>query len=382
MFHFNKVEKRQLHVCIITTTHDRFDGRIFHRQAITLNNAGYRITFLVPGSFNGIEKGIRIISFPLIKNKYKRLISNIRIVRTALKLKADIYHFHDPDFLLYGLVLKWISKQVVIFDVHEDFSLVLLEREWIPKWLRKIYSAVYRFTEKFASKVFDGIITATDHIQTLFPKEESIIVHNYPENKNKSLKRKNIIPNSLVYIGGLNPIRGIEEMLKAVVISRDKLPIKIHTYGQFTDMDYKKRIMSDFKHDYIHFHDVLPMNVMHQKASQYSAGIICYLPLPNHIESMPNKIFEYMMLGLPIIGSNFPLWKKLINDNKCGITCDPTSPQKIADAILTLFSDATEIENKAQTSIELFNKCFTWTNEKQILLNFYSSIIENSYNKI
>ena len=89
-----------------------------------------------------------------------------------------------------------------------------------------------------------------------------------------------------------------------------------------------------------------------------------------------------MMLGLPIIGSNFPLWKKLINDNKCGITCDPTSPQKIADAILTLFSDATEIENKAQTSIELFNKCFTWTNEKQVLLNFYSSIIENSYNKI
>ena len=99
---------------------------------------------------------------------------------------------------------------------------------------------VYRFTEKFASKVFDGIITATDHIQTLFPKEESIIVHNYPENKNKSLKRKNIIPNSLVYIGGLTPIRGIEEMLKAVVISRDKLPIEIHTYGQFTDMDYKK----------------------------------------------------------------------------------------------------------------------------------------------
>ena len=65
-------------------------------------------------------------------------------------------------------------------------------------------------------------------------------MHNYPENKNKSLKRKNIIPNSLVYIGGLTPIRGIEEMLKAVVISRDKLPIEIHTYGQFTDMDYKK----------------------------------------------------------------------------------------------------------------------------------------------
>lgn len=377
MSHCKKVEKRQFNVCIITTTHDRFDGRIFHRQAITLNNAGYRITFLAPGNFNGIEKGIRIISFPKIKNKYKRLYGNIRVIRTALKLKADIYHFHDPDFLMYGLALKWMSKRNVIFDVHEDFSLVLLEREWISMWLRKIYSIVYRIVEKFSSKVFDGIITATDHIQTLFPKEKSVIVHNYPENSHNRIKRENVIPKSLVYIGGLTPIRGIEEMLKAVVISRNKLPIEIHIYGQFTDMDHEKNIMSVFTHDYIHFHGVLPMSEIYQKASQYSAGIICYLPLPNHIESMPNKIFEYMMLGLPIIGSNFPLWKKLIEENGCGLTCDPTNPQKIADAIQTLFSDAIEIENKAQTSIELFNNCFTWTNEKQVLLDFYSSMIES-----
>jgi len=377
MLHFNKLETRQFHVCIITTVHDRFDGRIFHRQAITLKNAGYKITFLVPGNFNGIEEGIHIISFPVMRNKYKRLLSNIRIVRTALKLKADIYHFHDPDFILFGVALKWISKQVVIFDVHEDFSLVLLERDWIPKWLRKIYSTIYRFVEKSASKVFDGFITATDHIQTLFPKEKCIVVHNYPENNNIRLNQKNTISNSLVYIGGLTPIRGIEEMLKAVVISRDKLSIEIHIYGQFTDMNYEKKIMSIFNHEYIHFHDVLPMNEMYQKVSQYSAGIICYLPLPNHIESMPNKIFEYMMLGLPIIGTNFPLWKKIIDENGCGLTCNSSNSKEISDCILSLFSDANELENKARTSSIVYNNHYSWENEKRVLLNFYSSILEN-----
>ncbi len=377
MFKINKKNKRQLHVCIITTVHNRFDGRIFHRQAITLKNAGYKITFLVPGNFNGIEEGIHIISFPVLRNKYKRLLSNIRIVRTALKLKADMYHFHDPDFILYGVILKWISKQVVIFDVHEDFSLVLLEGEWIPKWLRKIYSTVYRFVEKFASKFFDGLITATDHIHTLFPKEKSIVVHNYPENNNIRLNRNNTIPNSLVFIGGLTPIRGIEEMLKAVVISQDKLPIEIHIYGQFTDMDYEKKIMSIYNYEYIHFHDVLPMNEMYQKVSQYSAGIICYLPLPNHIESMPNKIFEYMMLGLPIIGTNFPLWKKIIDENGCGLTCNSSNSKEISDCILSLFSDANELENKARTSSIVYNNHYSWGNEKQLLLNFYSSFLEN-----
>ncbi len=377
MLHCNKVESGQFHVCIITTTHDRFDGRIFHHQAKTLNNAGYRITFLAPGNFNGIEKGIRIISIPPKNNKYKRLWGNIKILNTALKLKADIYHFHDPDFILYGVALKWISKQVVIFDVHEDFSLVLLERDWIPKWLRKIYSAVYRFVEKFASKIFDGIITATDHIQTLFPKEKSVIVHNYPENSHIRIKRENVIPKSLVYIGGLTPIRGIEEMLEAVVLSHKTISINIHIYGDFSDKNYEKKIKSVFMHDYIHFHDVLPMNEMYQKASQYSAGIICYLPLPNHIESMPNKIFEYMMLGLPIIGTNFPLWKKIIDENGCGLTCNSSNSKEISDCILSLFSDANELENKARTSSIVYNNYYSWENEKRVLLNFYSLILEN-----
>jgi len=109
--------------------------------------------------------------------------------------------------------------------------------------------------------------------------------------------------------------------------------------------------------------------------SESIAGVVTFLALPNHINAQPNKIFEYMASGIPVIGSNFPLWKEIIEDNNCGICVDPTEPLKIAEAIKYLQENpdaATEMgENGKKMVLEKYN----WQAEEKKLINFYLNIL-------
>ncbi|MCY1522537.1 Glycosyl transferases group 1 [compost metagenome] len=109
--------------------------------------------------------------------------------------------------------------------------------------------------------------------------------------------------------------------------------------------------------------------------SRSVAGVVTFLSAPNHIDAQPNKMFEYMSAGIPVVGSNFPLWKSIIEGNRCGVCVDPANPTEIAEAIDYLFTHQAEArEMGARGRAAVLDK-YNWDGEGVKLLSLYREVL-------
>jgi Glycosyltransferase Family 4 len=108
-------------VCHITTAHPVDDHRILHKECVSLRDAGYDVTLIAPRERGGVVAGIPVVALPgTARNRFERMLRRPPAAyRAALGLDADLYHFHDPEFLPWGVRLARAGKRVV-YDAHED----------------------------------------------------------------------------------------------------------------------------------------------------------------------------------------------------------------------------------------------------------------------
>ncbi len=216
-------------VCHMTSAHAQEDIRIFKKECVSLAKAGYEV-YQVSRGESGIKEGVRLIGTgPEKPGRFYRLINLARTVyRAAKEVDADVYHFHDPELLPYGLKLKRAGKKV-IFDSHEDVSAQILDKQWIPRPFRKLVSAVYRRYETHVVKRLDAVVAATPHIAESFMGrcKKVVVVNNYPKlddirfHDTPFSEREPIV----CYAGGINELRGEKIMVEALKDADAKLII-------------------------------------------------------------------------------------------------------------------------------------------------------------
>lgn len=214
-------------VCHITSAHPPEDIRIFHKECMSLAAAGYEV-YLVQRGASYEKNGVHIIGAGEIPNgRFKRmLVGSRRVYEIAQSLACDIYHLHDPELLPYGLKLKRAGK-TVIFDSHEDVSAQIMDKEWIPHYLRKLISKFYRKYETRVVQQLNAVIAATPHIADQFMgrAKRIVVINNYPrlddiEFHTTPFENRNPI---ICYAGGLNELRGEKVMCEAMKESTGEL---------------------------------------------------------------------------------------------------------------------------------------------------------------
>ena len=125
---------------------------------------------------------------------------------------------------------------------------------------------------------------------------------------------------------------------------------------------------------FVDYRGVVGRNEVSRIMACSAAGVVTFLPGPNHNNSQPNKMFEYMSAGLPLIASDFPLWRRIIEESQCGLCVDPSSPKEIAHAIATLVSNETLCLEKGTAGRKAITSSFNWMNESVKLLDLYECI--------
>jgi glycosyltransferase involved in cell wall biosynthesis len=365
-------------ICHLTSVHKYTDTRIYLKECQSTVAEGYEIHLIAPEAPNRTLDGVHLHSVKKgLGNRFLRMTKTVSAVyKEAREVNADVYQFHDPELIPVGLLLKSKGKRV-IYDVHEDVPRQILSKHWIPKVFRIVFSRLFELIENFAVKRFDGVVTATPFINKRFSSlcKNSVNVNNYPilsELKLPSLdwSRKE---RTVCYVGGITNIRGIFEMVEAVGL----VNVKLLLGGSFSKENERTKTIQMDGWSSVDELGFLQRTQVVETYQRSMAGLVVLHPTRNYVDSLPVKMFEYLASGIPVIASDFPLWKDIIETNRCGICVDPLNPGEIAKAIQVIVEKPNEAKKMGINGKRAVEKKYNWELESKKLMTLYERISAN-----
>ena len=346
---------------------------------MALNDSGFDVNLLVADGLGYEEKsGIKIFDAGKTSNRLARFTSIFyKIYIKAKEIDADVFHFHDPELMFLGFFLKLKGKKV-IYDIHEDVPKDIMIKYWIPTaFLRSFVKYVYVMLEKFFVRKFDLLITVSEEIGHNYSrfKEKVLIIRNVAIVKvideapvSKESKNKSFI---LLYQGGLNPVRGIREIVSSMQYVNS---VTLWLFGVWSSEEFKSECEKLEGYKNVRYFGFIPSKDLYGFTKLADVCIINFLPLPHNEFSLPNKIFEYMACRKPVILSDFPYWRKIFGDAAC--YADSRDPKKIAEAVTFLQNNKSERNKIAAKGRKLVETEFSWERESKLLVNAYKKLLK------
>ena len=367
-------------VCIIHKT-KTLDPRSFYKEARTLLTAGYDVCIIGLYGRSETVNGIRLIGFKLPDKRLIRFfITNYRIFIKSCKEKADVYHFHDLDFLPWAVLLKVLTSSKIIYDIHEAHPEYMLLKTYLPKVTRIFFYIFIYLLEHIAIRFFAAIIPNDNYIAKGFKHKRNVVIFNFPtidffrNNHNVPWQKRKY---DLFYPGSL-PKYHFETMMNiAENLNSEKIE---NTWGIVTNNDSiivwakeeakKRKLDKNFAFlpytDYLNVYEYLSMSKI---------GIIPLPPYKKFMKNIPLKMFEFMGVGLPIVLSDLPPSRQFIKGKNCGISVEPNNIDEYVNAIKLLLNNPEKSIEMGKNGKKLVYSQYNWFEEEKKLLNLYSHLI-------
>jgi glycosyltransferase involved in cell wall biosynthesis len=371
-----------LRVCHITTVHQVFDGRIFHKECSSLARHGHEVFLVARHTTDETVNGVYIRAIAEHSaSGLGRLKNTLNAWQSARALNADIYHFHDPEFLMPAVLLKLFSRGKVVYDAHEDPATHMMSKNWIPPVPRKILSVMLGIVERVCQYFFDAVITVLDSHQVRFTTQ-SVTLHNY------SVPDENLAPRpkphnrpAVIYAGVVREKRAILETLEAVAWAKKQVPdILFYLVGGAVPASFEDQIRAKVSElgldENVEIVGRIPFTDVPQWINKADFGLSLTKPDAYHKDALQTKIFEYLILERPVVVSDFPILKKLVDEARCGIAVDPLDIRAIAGAMVQLLTEPETCRQMGQNGRKAVMEKYNWQVEEKKLFALYQRLSE------
>lgn len=347
----------------------------------SLTKAGHEVYLVAPGANEAPRETIDGVEVHFVRPAQSRWERLVRTARDAFKLAAslegDLYHFHDPEGLLLAPRWQQRLRRPFIYDAHEDYRLDILDKPWISGLFRPIVARGFGLQEDLASKKLAAILVATPAIGERFVHCANLrVIQNFPllDELILNAKPQKNDSRAFVYLGGISRLRGIAEMVKALEYSKHRATLKLA--GWFGGDNVKVEITESAGWNRVEELGMLSRDKVRNLLAASVAGLVLFHPVANNIRAQPNKMFEYMSAGLPIIASDFPLWREIVEGNACGLLVNPFDPLAIAQAMDYLLEHPIEAAEMGRRGRKAVVERYNWENEFPKLSSIYEKVLD------
>jgi len=374
----------------ITTVHHPFDNRIFYKECVSLAEMGYRVVLVVPHERDEVVQGVEIRALPKPRNRFFRIFfTTWQACGMSLKEQADICHFHDPELIPVGMFLRMLGKKVV-YDIHEDYvtSMLYVDRAYLPGPIRFLASRAMAGIESLCGRFFEKVL-AEKYYTKRFPRGVQVLNYSrtdlYPVPKNhlsipsatSCISHTHPAPR-LLYTGNISKERGAVQHARLVSFMED---VHIFMVGKCDEQLAEElmeaagagrdRLHLDGVNRFVPFEKILE----YYRQGGWTAGLALFPPSAHYLNKELTKFFEYMAAGIPVICSDFPVWRDLMENTGAGSCVDPEDREAAANAIQYLLDHpekAVEMGCRGRAAVE---KEYNWETQAEQLKGLYQRLI-------
>ena len=372
----------KVRIAHLTTVHPRVDTRIRTKEVGSLANAFAEpvALFVQDGKGDRIEAGGKITVIdtgaPRSRRFSRIILGTWRMGLAVYRMKPQIVHFHDPELIPLGFVLKGCGFKV-IYDAHEDVPRDVLTKFWLPTIMRHPISCFMSLIEWLSGLCFTAIVPAEPDIAARFPVRKTVLVQNFPILDELVRPGTHVYkqrPPHFAYIGAIGQARGIREMVEAMKYSSSK-DVRLQLAGKFQPVSLRAEMEAQAGWQRVEYTGWANRGRVSEILNSVRAGLVVLHPTPDYLNAYPTKIFEYMSVGLPVVASNFPVWRSIVDKAGCGLLVDPLDPSAIAEAIQWILDNPDEAELMGQRGREATETYYNWKTEEEKLVGLYKKLL-------
>lgn len=378
------------HIVMLVRNTYTHDTRV-EKEAATLAGAGHRVTVVAdagPGlasreSRDGID--VRRVPRPATLPGLRFVLGEARLARELVRLRPDVLHAHDSNALVPVAAAAAVRRVPYVYDAHELW--LHRPRRGRSPLYEALFGAWYRVVQRLTVPRSAAQITVSapiaEHLGRQYGLSDVRLVPNYPEPAADIGPRsiRDLAPDRLpagapivLHLGGVMEARGLEELVDAVAVCAPAHLVLLGSGSHWPAI--AARAERAGMGDRIHLLGPVPSSEVVAYAASATIGVQATVPIGlNNRYSLPNKLFQYMAAGIPVIASDFPQIREILVDAGCGIPVDTTRPTAIAAAIRRLLAAPDEARAMGRRGRSAVAERYGWRHAASTLLEVYAGLV-------
>jgi glycosyltransferase involved in cell wall biosynthesis len=364
-------------IAVVTTAHPWGDPRVFERGVASCLEWGMEVHVFGAWPSQPERKGwslhpnLHIHLLPAAKGRLGRMLGALSVWR-EVKAQGPFHavHFHDPE-LIPAMVFLGLLKPdwYLCFDIHEELPLQLESKAYLAPVVRRSLGHLARWGWRVIRPLFQGFAAATGPIAAYWPSESTTLVRNFP--KSVFGTQAEATPSNglrILYVGGLSHERGTSDLIEAIRMLLPEFPeLMLELVGPVVVKGTVEDLIAQAVAEgwCTHIPWLVP-EALAKHCLGATIGVAPLRPQPNYLEALPTKVFEYMAMGIPVVATDLPALRDLVEAPGAGLLAQPT-PEGLAKALRRALSSPQDRARFAEVGKRLYRDHYRWEAERQHL---------------
>lgn len=292
-----------------------------------------------------------------------------------LFIRPRIVHIFVAELLPLAFIFRWLGADVV-YEVQENLYKKLPLKSYNRGWL---FERLFRYFDHRARRVFKFVFTEDAYLNEYRNLQKPYaIVHNFAASE--WLSRPFPVPDlhqpTFFYAGVISFERAFDTMMRALAIVKRRYPtVRLHLFGH---LRIPRKIVEEHPDyraikDRLIFHGYVPQEEAFGYVHEALAGIALLKPVGDYADSYPTKLFDYMALGLPVITSDLPLLKAVVEPAQCGFCVSPYDAEALAAVLLSCIEQHESLRTMGENGRKAIKSMYNWEKEAEKLVELYQN---------